>query len=166
MFQLPKLCCTLVSLIVFLGLATPVLAGPTPTPTTPTPTTPTPTTPTPATPTPDTTCTAQWPIATIFTLGKGQSPTNNNKVRHSITGNIIDPGSLGPTAHRIPVCAGSFVRSVITASSGFATMNTALGSLDCTSTIRVCQGNVNVAEKYTAVNRDSTDVDRITFLPR
>ena len=98
----------------------------------------------------------------IVTIGKGQSPSNNPKVVHTITGNIVDPGSLGDTAHRIPVCAGTEVTAVVTDSTGTPT-NTAGGSLTCDSA--GCSGVVNVTEKYKSVSSDGKDTDRMTLLP-
>ncbi len=104
-----------------------------------------------------------WGVATINTIGKGQSPTNNPKLSHRITGNIVDPGSLGETAHRIPVCAGTEVTIVVTDSSGNSPVITADGSLSCDS--MGCTGVVNVTEKYKAVSTDGKDTDRMTLLP-
>jgi hypothetical protein len=118
-------------------------------------------TPTP-TPTP-TACSALWPEIEIVTTAKGQSPTNNAKVTHAITGHIIDPDSLSDTAHRIEVCAGTRVTSSITDTSGSAT-NTAGGSLACTP--GACSGNINVTEKYRSFSEDGRDKDSITFIPK
>jgi len=104
-----------------------------------------------------------WGVATINTIGKGQSPTNNPKLSHRITGNIVDPGSLGETAHRIPVCAGTEVTIVVTDSSGNSPVITADGNLSCDS--MGCTGVVNVTEKYKAVSTDGKDTDRMTLLP-
>ncbi len=144
--------------------ATPPTATPTaatPTPPTPAPTTPPMPTATPPTSTPA--CADLWPVTAIVTIGKGQSPSNNPKVSHTITGNIIDPDSLGATAHRIPVCAGSFVDAVVTDTSGGAT-NTARGSLTCATV--GCSGIVDVTEKYKSVSADGSDTDRMTFVPQ
>jgi hypothetical protein len=101
-------------------------------------------------------------VTKIITLGKGQSPTNNPKVRHEIVGNIVDPNSLGETAHRIPVCAGTEVNITVTDDTGTPT-NTAGGSLSCNSA--GCSGTVNVTEKYKSVSSDGKDTDRMTLLP-
>jgi hypothetical protein len=114
------------------------------------------------TPTP-TACSALWPEIGIVTTAKGQSPTNNAKVTHAITGHIIDPDSLSDTAHRIKVCAGTRVTSSITDTSGSAT-NTAGGSLACTPD--ACSGNINVTEKYRSFSEDGRDKDSITFIPK
>jgi len=133
-------------------------SSPTATPTaTPTPTA-------TATPTslPPNSCAAIWPVANVVTTAKGQSPTNNPKVVHRITGNIVDPGSLGDTAHRIPVCAGTEVFAVVTDTTGTPT-NTANGSLSCDS--GGCSGVIDATEKYQSVSQDGQDKDRITFIP-
>jgi hypothetical protein len=151
------------------GTATPS-ASPTATPAaTPTPTATPAATPTPtatATPLPTPApmmCAATWPEITIVTVAKGQSPTNNAKVSHEITGHIIDPGSFGETAHRIDVCAGTGVTSTITDASG-RPKNSAAGGLTCTS--GVCSGVVDVTEKYQSISNDGRDKDSITFIPK
>jgi hypothetical protein len=158
MFRLPITLCTLVSLVAFLGLTSPVLAGPTPSPPTATPATPTPAT-------PDPTCAGEWPVATINTIGKGQKASVNKLVKHEITGNIIDPASYLSNAHRIRVCAGTHVRAVITLPGGFPATNTALGSLDCTSNNHVCEGTVNTTEVYRSTNDIGNDTDRMQLIP-
>ena len=102
-------------------------------------------------------------MTTIFTVAKGQSPTVNAIIRHEITGNIINPGSLSATAHRIPVCAGTTVTAVVFDIFGTST-NTANGSLFCDS--GGCSGVVNVKERYTSIATGSGDKDSITFLPQ
>jgi hypothetical protein len=104
-----------------------------------------------------------WEVTRIVTIGKGQSPTNNPKVSHAITGNIVDPGSLKETAHRIPVCEGTVVNVVVSDSTGTPT-NSAGGSLTCDSA--GCSGAVDVTEKYKSVSSDGKDTDRMTLLPK
>ncbi|MBW1843441.1 MAG: hypothetical protein JRE38_11450 [Deltaproteobacteria bacterium] len=132
-------------------------ATPTNPPATPTATA-TPTNP----PTPVPTCADMWGVTRIVTVGKGQSPTNNPKVSHAITGNIVDPGSLKETAHRIPVCAGTEVNIAVSDETGTPT-NTSDGALSCDSA--GCSGVVNVTEKYKSVSSDGKDTDRMTLLP-
>ncbi len=103
-----------------------------------------------------------WGVTSIITIGKGQSPTNNPKVSHQIVGNIVDPDSLGETAHRIPVCAGTEVNIAVTDETGTPT-NTADGSLSCNAA--GCSGLVSVTEKYKSVSSDGKDTDRMTLLP-
>ena len=103
-----------------------------------------------------------WGVTRIVTIGKGQSPTNNPKVSHAITGNIVDRDWLRETAHRIPVCAGTEVNIVVTDMTGTPT-NTTDGSLTCDSA--GCSGVVNVTEKYKSVSSDGKDTDRMTLLP-
>ena len=102
-------------------------------------------------------------MSSIDTIGKGQSPTNNSKITHTILGNIVDPDSLGATAHRIPVCAGTEVSIVVMDSTGLPT-NTSQGSLTCDSL--GCSGVVHVTEKYISRSSDGKDTDRMTLLPR
>jgi hypothetical protein len=66
----------------------------------------------------------------IVTIGKSQSPTNNPKVSHAISGHIVDPGSLKDTAQRIPVCAGTEVTIVVPVLAG-TSINTTGGNLSC-----------------------------------
>jgi hypothetical protein len=108
-------------------------------------------------------CTSANPLTSIVTIAKGQSPTNNPKLSHTITGYIVDAGSLGPTAHRIEVCAGTSITALVTDTSGRPT-NTAAGSLACIST--KCSGVVNVSEKYQSISQDGRDKDSITFIPK
>jgi hypothetical protein len=127
---------------------------------------PTPTPTATATPVPTPTpilCSAVWPETQIITTAKGQSPTNNPKVTHAITGHIIDPGSLSQSAHRIQVCAGTRVTSRVTDTTGSPT-NTAGGSLLCTA--GACWGEINVTEKYQSISADGRDKDSITFIPK
>ena len=108
-------------------------------------------------------CTDLWQVTDIFTIGTGQTATNNPKVSHIIIGNIVDPDSLESTADRIPVCAGTFVTVVVTDVTGTPTI-TAGGSLLCDSA--GCTGVVNVTEKYKAVSFDGKDTDRMTLFPQ
>jgi hypothetical protein len=148
---------------------------PTATPTDPPPATPTATPtvtsePTPtATPTaPPASCSTTWPSSSITTIGKSNSPTNNSKVSHLITGNIIDPDAVCPdngacTAHRIPVCAGTAVTIAVTGS----TDNTNIGKGVISCDAAGCTvGAVNVTEKYKSVSADGKDADRMTLLPQ
>jgi hypothetical protein len=103
------------------------------------------------------------PLTTILTHGKGQSPTNNAKLSHMITGHIIDPDSLSSTAHRIEICDGTIVISRVIDETGAPT-NTAGGSLTCFSA--GCSGIVTTKEKYRSVSEDGQDRDEITLIPR
>ena len=140
-----------------------VPGGPTHTPTPTATLTPT-ATPT-ATPTPpsEPPCAYIWETSIICTMGKGQSPSNNPKVSMCITGNIVDPGSLGDTAHRIPVCAGTEVRVVVTDLTGTPAVS-AGGSLSCNSA--GCTGVVYATEKFIVNSADGKDTDRMTLLPQ
>ncbi len=150
---------------------TPPSPTPTPTPTataTPTPTpTGTPGTPTP-TATPAARCEDRWPITSITTIAKGQSPANNVKVIHTITGNIIDPGAVCResgvcTAQRIPVCAGTAVNAAVEGS----TNNTNIGKGVIACDAAGCSvAAIEVTEKYKSVSADGKDTDRVTLLPQ
>jgi hypothetical protein len=107
-------------------------------------------------------CSFVWPQTTFITKAKGQKPTDNEKLTHTIRGNIIEPGSLSETAHRISVCAGTEVTSTITDTTGTPTNNSS-GSLDCSPAH--CVGVVNEMEKYQSTSEDGKDKDSITFLP-
>jgi hypothetical protein len=117
-------------------------------------------TPTPRPPSP---CVTAWPRAVLLTKAKGQSPANNAKLTHRIYGNIIDPSSLGDTAHRIEICAGTEVRAVVTDTTG-APVNTASGSFVCSPA--ACVGVVDETEKYQSISADGRDKDSITFIPK
>ena len=126
--------------------------------------TPTPTATPAVTPTPSPLpCVTEWPKVIIYTQARGQSPANNAKLTHRIRGHIIDPGSLGDTAHRIEVCAGTEVRAGVTDTTGTPVI-TASGSLACSSA--ACLGVVNTTEKYQSISQDGRDKDAITFIPR
>jgi hypothetical protein len=144
-------------------------AQPTPTATptySPTPTSTPTATPTPtstAPPQPPGACVEAWPVTKITTMAKGQSPINNPKILHTITGNIVDPGSLGDTAHRIPVCAGTEVTAVVTDTTG-TPRNIAHGTLNCDTD--GCSGVIDTKEDYQSISQDGRDKDRITFIPK
>ena len=156
------LLCILITTAVFVGLTTPVLAGPTPTPASPTPATPTPAT---ATPIPEPNqCVIDNPVSFIVTVAKGKSPAVNALITHTILGNIVDPGSLSSTAHNIRVCAGTNVNAAVFDLGGGGLTNTAKGSLSCNAD--GCFGVVNVKEKYTSTSSGSSDKDTIIFHPQ
>ena len=104
-------------------------------------------------------CTQQWPSTTVNTFAKGQSAANNAKLSHAITGHIVEPGALGPTASRIRICEGSTVSINITDSSGTPTVTGICTSTACTIP------SLAATEKYKAVSGDGTDTDRVTLIP-
>ena len=142
-------------------------ATPLPTPTaTPVPTSTESPTPTPTAP--PTACDQTWPVDTITTIGKSNSPTNNLRVSHAITGNIIDPNSICSgagvcTAHRIPVCAGTGVTIAITGSTDNS--NIGRGAISCDAA-GCSVDSIAVTEKYLSVSSDRKDTDRMTLLPK
>ena len=109
-------------------------------------------------------CTEQWPVATIHTIGKGQAPTENPKVMHAITGNIVDPGSVGYTADRIRVCAGTSVKIAVSDATGTPTNTAGTPGVSCTASgCRVPE--IIETQEYVSRSADGTDTDRITLLP-
>jgi hypothetical protein len=100
-----------------------------------------------------------------MTLGKGQSSSNNSKVVNFITGNVIDPGSLGETAHRIPVCAGSRVDIAVSDSTGTPTLTANSSGISCIESACVVEA-IAEKQKYIARSSDGKDTDRITLLPQ
>ena len=145
MNRFTKFFCNLMVLGVALGLTMPAVAGPT-------------------TPTPEPTCADRWVGHKFTTVGKGQSSTNNPKIAMSITGNIVDPASLKPNAHRITVCAGTEVTVSIVDISGDSPTITAGGSLTCKGLL--CTVTPVVTEKFKVVSSDGKDTDRMTLLPK
>jgi hypothetical protein len=100
-----------------------------------------------------------------MTIGKGQSPSNNPKVLNAITGNIVDPASLGEKASRIPVCEGTQVTVEVSDTTGTPTVTANSGGIICVgSTCTVM--TIMAKEKYIARSSDGKDTDRMTLLPK
>ena len=112
-----------------------------------------------------TACQLEWPVDTVTTIAKGQSPTNNPKVQNAITGHIVGgAAAFGPKAHRIRICEGTPVSINITDSTGTPT-NTALSAgITCDSS-GCAIPSLTATEKYKAVSNDGKDTDRVTLLP-
>ena len=109
-------------------------------------------------------CAEQWPVATIHTIGKGQAPTENPKVMHAITGNIVDPSSVDYTADRIRVCAGTSVTIAVSDATGTPTNTAGTPGISCTASgCRVPE--ISETQEYVSRSADGTDTDRITLLP-
>ena len=109
-------------------------------------------------------CTDQWPLATVHTIGKGQAPTENPKVAHAITGNIVDPGSIRYTANRIPVCAGTSVKITITDATGTPTNSASTSGITCTAS--GCNADaIAETQEYVSHSADGNDTDRMTLVP-
>jgi hypothetical protein len=100
-----------------------------------------------------------------MTLGKGQSPSNNPKVVKFITGNVIDPDSLGDTAHRIPVCSGTRVDIRVTDTTGDPSLTASSSGIHCSGDTCVAM-TISETEKYVARSSDGKDTDRMTLLPQ
>jgi hypothetical protein len=145
------------------ALANPVLAGPTtgPSPTvTPTPSPmPTPTT------IPDS-CLEAWPVVTVLTAGKGNSPSNNAKVVHAITGHVIDPSKIASEANQIQVCKGTTVNAAVTDLTGGTPLNQATSSGITCDSVGCTVVNIQRKEKYTSRSADGTDTDRFNLVPK
>lgn len=105
------------------------------------------------------------PVTTINTLAKGQSPTNNAKVSTAVTGNIVGAGALGSTDNRISVCAGTTVTTVITDTTGTATVTKTSPGVVCGGGPACTIAGITATERYTVRSFDGTDTDTLTFLP-
>ena len=147
----------------FVALTSPALAGPT---TGPSPTaTPTPSPiPTPTVP-PDSYIEA-WPLITVLTIGRGNSPSNNAKVVHAITGFIINPISLSQEENKILVCQGTTVTVAVTDLTGGSALNLANSSgITCDSS--GCTAvNIQRKERYISRSADGTDTARISLVAK
>jgi predicted outer membrane repeat protein len=117
------------------------------------------------TPTPTAACELLWPVHTVTTFGKGQSPSNNAKVESFITGNIIDPASLRDTAHRIPVCFGTRVVITVTDTTGTPALSANSSGITCAGSECTAE-TIRATQKYIARASDGTDTDRMTLLAR
>jgi hypothetical protein len=164
MSRLTILVSTVLAMAISIGIATPLFAGPPFSPPPPPTSTPTPTATPSGTPTPIP-CAGLWPVVEIMTLGKGQSPPNNPKVVNFITGNVIDPDSLGDTAHRIPVCSETRVDIRVTDTTGDPSLTAGSSGIHCSGDTCVAM-TISETEKYVARSSDGKDTDRMTLLPQ
>jgi cysteine-rich repeat protein len=110
-------------------------------------------------------CTAMFPVRTIVTAGKSNSPTNNAKVMHFITGNIVDPSSLRVDAHRIPICEGTAVSIAVMDTTGAPLSTATSAGINCNAS-GCTVSNLQATEKYISRSADGTDTDRMTLLPQ
>jgi hypothetical protein len=115
------------------------------------------------TPTPAPTCEDLFPVVTVHTMGKGQSPSNNPKVFHWVTGHIQNPGALGDTAHRIPVCPGTSVIVQVADQGGLA-INTANSANITCDDVGCFVNNIQATEKYISRSQDGSDTDRMSLI--
>ena len=145
----------------FVALASPALAGPT---TGPSPTaTPTPV---PSPTVPPGSCIEAWPLVTVLTIGKGNSPSNNAKVVHAITGFVINPRSLSQEENKILVCQGTTVTVGVTDLTGGSALNLANSSgITCDSS-GCTVVNIQRKERYISRSADGTDTDRISLVAK
>jgi len=105
-------------------------------------------------------------LTQVVTMGKGQKTANNAKVSHVIWGHIVDPGSLGDTAHRIEVCTGTQIDArVINSDVLHIPRISGSDGLEC-SPYTGCSGVIDVNETYKVISADGRDRDSITFIPR
>ncbi|UCE84825.1 MAG: hypothetical protein JSU66_10735 [Deltaproteobacteria bacterium] len=122
-------------------------------------------------PPPATGCAADWPSTSITTIAKGQSASQNAKISHAITGNIVGgAAAYGDTAHRIKICSGTAVDIAITCSSAGCpttgpTITKEVGGSFCNSagcTVPSLDGKF----KYVVTSEDGKDTDAVTLLPQ
>jgi hypothetical protein len=103
----------------------------------------------------------------VITIGGGQSASNNVKVMHLISGNIVDPNSLGEKASKVTVCPGTSVSVVVIEGDppgGTPTNTPNSPGIFCDS--RGCNApNVTAKVKYISRSSDGKDTDRMTILP-
>jgi hypothetical protein len=104
-------------------------------------------------------------VVGIFTLGKGQSPSNNRKILNMIRGNIVDPSSLGEKEGRIPVCEGTRVDVTVTDTTGTPIVTANSDGISCSGNTCVIE-MIRRTEKYIATSSDAKDKDRMTLLPQ
>lgn len=114
----------------------------------------------------DPTCPDSNPVTSINTLAKGGSAAKNAIVSTDVTGHIIDAADLGPTASRIPVCAGTDVMTATTDTSGAATVTKSSGGVSCGAGPNCTISAIGATEKYTVRSSDSADTDTLAFVPR
>jgi hypothetical protein len=105
-------------------------------------------------------------VTTINTLAKGGSPANNAIVSTDVTGNIIGAANLGPSASRIPVCAGTDVMTATTDTSGTATITKSSRGVSCGAGPNCTITAIGATEKYWVRSSTSADTDAIAFLPQ
>jgi len=118
------------------------------------------------TPTPSpTACIMQNPVVTINTTGKSNGPTDNAKVTHAITGNIVDPASLASNAHRIPICRGTPVSIAVRDRTGIPLNAATSAGISC-NRFGCTVSNLQAKEKYISRSADGADTDRMTLLPK
>ena len=125
-------------------------------------------------------CTDANPVGTLVTIGKGQSPNNNPKIAHAITGNIVGLAGLGEKTSRVPVCTGTLVGiSITSAVAGGGVKDDGQGGLfDPLKPLNVlscsadggltasCSGTIGATQKYIARSADGKDTDRMTLLAK
>jgi hypothetical protein len=116
------------------------------------------------------TCEELWPEITVETIAKGQSPSQNPKLSHAVTGHVIGGAeALKDTAHRIKFCEGSSVTSMISDSTGGGTqLISASSGMNCESFGGMFSCSVDSlmeTEKYKVRSEDGKDTDSITMIP-
>jgi hypothetical protein len=116
-------------------------------------------------------CEFDWPSITINTIAKGQSATQNAKIEHDITGNIVGGAdAYGGTAHRIKICAGTAVEIAITCNDegcpggALPTITKQVGGDFCDGT--GCSLTLGDKFKYVVKSVDVKDTDAVTLLPQ
>jgi hypothetical protein len=105
-------------------------------------------------------------------MGKGQSPLNNPKVIHWITGAIASD-SLKDTASRIPICPGTHVTIQVSdqgepgAGGAINTANSTGMACDekgCFVGPPLSPDGLQKTERYISRSQDGSDTDRMTLI--
>jgi hypothetical protein len=103
-----------------------------------------------------------WGVSNAIVLGNGDNATNNFKVKHAFTGNIV--GFPKVDEHKIEVCEGTNVSIAITDDSGIPTVSPTSTGIDCTPI--GCQiSNIQSRQRYRALSHDTKDKDNMFVIP-
>jgi hypothetical protein len=101
-------------------------------------------------------------VITVITTGGTGNASNDFKVKHFITGNVVDPNELKSSASKIEVCRGTNVSIAIVDDTGTPTVVENSLGISCTSggcTILDIQSK----QQYRAFSEAGDDKDRITI---
>ncbi len=101
-------------------------------------------------------------MTTIITTGGSGSESKDFKVKHFITGNVVDPTELKVSASKLDVCRGTNVSITIVDDTGTPTVVEQSPGISCTSggcTVLDIQSK----QRYRAFSQDGDDKDKITI---